>query len=282
MMFRHLAPRRVFTLLILLLALAIGSPVQQAEARSTRRSAVKEGKRSKRVARKRAKARRARKRAKVRRARRRAKVRRARRRAKVRRARKRRKRRRRGRFRGHGVKKEALRTEPLPKPSGDLWVFAPNWREEIKVNIFDEGGRLDDTALAQIDHTFRCRRTGEERAIDPRLAKVLSIISDHFGGKRIELVSAFRFQRNEGSRHYHASAVDIRIDGVSSRALYKFAQSLDSGGMGIGYYPRSGFVHIDYRAPGDPSYRWIDTSGPGTGAKGGAPSRKWKRRQPGS
>ena len=31
--------------------------------------------------------------------------------------------------------------------------------------------------------------------------------------------------------------------------------------MGIGIYPASGFVHIDFRAPGDPSFRWTDWSG---------------------
>lgn len=248
------SPRRFFTLLILILALAVGAPSGDAEARSKRTAKKVRRSEAKRSRKARAK----------------------------RRKRRRRRRRRRGRFRGHGVKQAALRTEPLPKPSGDVWIWSPNWREEIKINIFEEDGGFSDEALATFDHTLRCRRTGEERAVDPRLAKILSIISDHYGGKRIELISGFRFQRNEGSRHYHASAVDVRIPGVSSRALYEFAQSLDSGGMGIGYYPRSGFVHIDYRAPGDPSYRWIDTSGPGTGTKGGAPSRKWKRRQPGS
>jgi len=42
------------------------------------------------------------------------------------------------------------------------------------------------------------------------------------------------------------------------------AESLDGGGMGIGIYPRSGFIHVDYRAPGEPSYRWTDYSGPGS------------------
>jgi hypothetical protein len=33
--------------------------------------------------------------------------------------------------------------------------------------------------------------------------------------------------------------------------------------MGIGLYPTSQFIHVDFRAPGEPSYRWTDTSGPG-------------------
>jgi hypothetical protein len=40
--------------------------------------------------------------------------------------------------------------------------------------------------------------------------------------------------------------------------------------MGIGIYPASGFVHIDFRAPGDPSFRWTDWSG----SKRGKPAKK--------
>jgi uncharacterized protein YcbK (DUF882 family) len=120
------------------------------------------------------------------------------------------------------------------------------------------------------------------RAVDPRLYEMLSRIQDHFDGRRVHLVSGFRFQRNEGSRHYHASAMDIRIPGVSIRKIRKYADSLDTGGMGIGIYPKSGFVHVDFRAPGEPSYRWTDRSGPGSGkgGKGKRRSRRWKRNRP--
>ena len=185
-------------------------------------------------------------------------------------------------FSGHGVRKEDLRTEPVPRPSGDLWLYAANFREELRVNIYSDGasGTYDEEALAKLDRLFRCKRTGVHRAVDPRLYETLSVIADHYPGKRIEIVSGFRFQENEGSRHFHASAVDFRIDGVSNRELYELAESLDTGGMGIGIYPRSGFVHVDYRAPGEPSYRWVDRSGPDKKNKGKRPSRRWRSRRP--
>lgn len=183
-------------------------------------------------------------------------------------------------YRGHGVAREDLRKQPLPKPSGDLWIWAPNFREEIRVNIYNKDGSFNQEALAELDHAFRCKRTNEERAVDPKLYTVLSIIFDHFDGKRIELTSGFRFQKNEGSRHFHASAMDIRVEGVSMRELYKYAETLDRGGMGIGMYPRSGFVHVDFRAPGEPSYRWTDYSGRRRRGRGKSPHSSWKR--PGS
>ncbi|WP_428267508.1 YcbK family protein [Haliangium sp.] len=183
------------------------------------------------------------------------------------------------RFDGHGIATSKLRTEDLPDPSGDIWVYAVNFREEVKVNLYDDAGELDPAALAELDHLFRCRRTGEERAVDPRLYEILSLIYDEFGQRRINLVSGFRNQPNQGSRHFHASAMDIHIEGVSDKKLYQFAESLDAGGMGIGIYPTSGFVHVDFRAPGEKSYRWTDYSGPGGKKK---KARKRRSRRPNS
>jgi len=185
-------------------------------------------------------------------------------------------------FKGHGVDQEELRTEPVAKPSGDLWLYSPNFREEVRVNIYDASGGFNEEALAELDGIFRCKRTGERRAVDPRLYQTVSVIQDHFGGKRIELVSGFRFQEKETSRHYHASAADMRIEGISIRELYDFAESLDTGGMGIGIYPRSGFVHVDWRAPGEPSYRWTDRSPPEHDSGGKRPSHRWRGKKPNS
>ncbi len=168
-------------------------------------------------------------------------------------------------FRGHNALKSTLRTEPLAKPSGDVWVKVDNLNEEVKVNIYKADGTFDDASLAKLDDAFRCVRTGAVRAVRSELYEQLSRFYDHFEGKQIHLVSGFRFAERNSSRHYHASAMDIRIPGVSIREMYSFAETLDAGGMGVGIYPTSGFIHVDFRAPGEPSYRWTDTSGPGSG-----------------
>jgi uncharacterized protein YcbK (DUF882 family) len=186
-------------------------------------------------------------------------------------------------FDGHNASKTALRTEPLERPSGEIWVRSENLQEEVQVNIYRADGSFDEAALAQLDEIFRCRRSNEVRAVDPRLYEHMSRVFDHFGKQRIELVSGFRFKERNSSRHWHASAMDIRIKGVTIRELYEFAETLDLGGMGVGIYPNSGFVHIDYRAPGEPSYRWTDWSYPdGEGKatskrKGKEPKRRTTR-----
>ena len=170
-------------------------------------------------------------------------------------------------FQGHNAAKQTLRTDPLTKPSGDIWVNAENLNEEAKVNIYKADGSFDDASMAKLDEIFRCRQTGEVRAMRPELYEQLSRIQDHFKGKRIELVSGFRFAERNSSRHFHASAMDIRIKDVSIRDMYNYAESLDAGNMGIGIYPTSQFIHVDFRAPGEPSYRWTDWSGHGGGGK---------------
>jgi uncharacterized protein YcbK (DUF882 family) len=47
----------------------------------------------------------------------------------------------------------------------------------------------------------------------------------------------------KNSLHMQAHAIDIRIPGVSTLTLRDAALALHEGG--VGYYPRSGFVHVD-------------------------------------
>ncbi len=178
-------------------------------------------------------------------------------------------------FSGHNAAKTALRVEPLERPSGEVWLYADNLGEEVHANIYKPDGSFDDDTLAKLDILFRCTRTGEVRAVNAALYEQLSRIYDHFG-KAVHLVSGFRFAERDSSRHYHASAMDIRVPGVSIYELQKFAESLDVGGrgaMGIGIYPTSQFVHVDFRAPGEPSFRWVDYSGH-------TPAKKPGRTQP--
>jgi uncharacterized protein YcbK (DUF882 family) len=175
-------------------------------------------------------------------------------------------------FSGHNANKTTLRTEPLDKPSGHISLRAENLGEEVDVNIYKPDGSFDEGSLAKLDDMFRCVRTGEVRAVRRELYEQLSRIEDHFDGKQIYLVSGFRFAERNSSRHFHASAMDIRIPGVSINEMYKYAESLDVGGMGLGIYPTSQFIHVDFRAPGEPSYRWVDYSGHGGG--GGKKAKK--------
>ena len=75
-------------------------------------------------------------------------------------------------FQGHGVGRSSLRAEPLDRPSGDVWVYSANVRDEAKINIYAADGSFDEAALARLDEIFRCRRSNEARAGDPRLYEI--------------------------------------------------------------------------------------------------------------
>jgi uncharacterized protein YcbK (DUF882 family) len=178
---------------------------------------------------------------------------------------------------GRVVPDDQLRQDPLPTPSGDLHVISANLKDAADVNIYNEDGSYNLDSLKAVDHVLRCRRTDAEKPIDPRLLTLLSHVYDHFGGKPLEIVSGYRNQRKQTSNHYKGTASDIRIKGVSPKKIRAFAETLDTGGMGIGIYPRSGFVHIDVRPA--PSYRWVDFSPPNPDAPEKRPPRGWKRKK---
>jgi len=178
---------------------------------------------------------------------------------------------------GRVVPEDGLRQGPLPAPSGKLHVVSVNTGDEADVTLFNHDGSFDLAALAEINHVLRCRRTDTEKEIDPRLLTLLSHVYDHFGRKPLEIVSGYRNQRKQTSNHFKGTATDIRIAGVAPKKIREFAETLDGGGMGIGIYPKSGFVHIDVRPP--PSYRWVDYSLPGSNESEKRPPRGWKRKK---
>lgn len=188
-------------------------------------------------------------------------------------------------FQGHGASQSALRDEPLDKPSGQVWLRAENLGEEFQGSIYKADGSFDEAVLARLDDLWRDPRTGDVRAVRTELYEHLSRVCDRYPGQRVDLVSGFRLRERDSSRHHHASAMDIRIKGVPVRELYRFAESLDvtgDGALGIGIYPRSQFIHIDFRAPGERSYRWTDWSGPdsGKGKRKKSPGRTHPARKP--
>jgi uncharacterized protein YcbK (DUF882 family) len=175
------------------------------------------------------------------------------------------------------VPDELLRPTPPPRPSGNLHLFVLATREQLKVNIYNDDGSYNVESLRAVSHILRCKRTDAEKDIEPRLLTVLSTIYDHFGGKPLQVVSAYRNQRRTTSYHFHGSASDIRIPGVKPPKVRDYAASLDAGGMGIGLYPRADFVHVDIRPP--PSYRWIDYAKSNPDNPDKAPPKGWKRKE---
>ena len=124
-----------------------------------------------------------------------------------------------------------------------------------KVVYWEQGSYVPD-ALEHLNHVLRDHRTDEVHSIDPITLDLMAAISRKVNVKRpFEIISGYRSsQTNQALRkispgvaknsyHMQGKAVDLRLPGVPLKVLRKAALELRMGG--VGYYPRSNFVHID-------------------------------------
>jgi uncharacterized protein YcbK (DUF882 family) len=133
--------------------------------------------------------------------------------------------------------------------------------EEQDIRIGDKHGKVSETASKSVEKLLRSP-SGLAHPIDKRLVQLLGVMSNHFGSRKIEVVSGFRpytpTQYTAHSNHNHGKAVDFRIPGVPNEAVRDFCRTLKD--VGCGYYPNSIFVHMDVRAN---NAFWIDYAKPG-------------------
>lgn len=155
------------------------------------------------------------------------------------------------------------------KTPGVVHVRRMATREEYEVRVGARRGRVSPTALRTLEKMMRSP-SGMAHPIEPRLAQLLAVVSNHFGSRKMEVVSGFRpftpTQHNPHSNHMHGKAIDFRVAGVPNEAIRDFCRTLKN--VGCGYYPNSVFVHMDTR---DQSAFWIDYSKPGEPPRYNAP-----------
>jgi uncharacterized protein YcbK (DUF882 family) len=149
-----------------------------------------------------------------------------------------------------------LAMRPLDAASGrELTLRHLHTGERLTVEYFSSGSYVPD-ALRAVDHLLRDFRTGEIRAIDPALLDLLHRLGGVTGSRRpYDVISGYRSQatnqmlraRSEGvasgSLHMQGQAIDLRVADVPLTKLRDAALSVRRGG--VGYYPRSNFVHVD-------------------------------------
>ena len=142
--------------------------------------------------------------------------------------------------------------------------------EEADLRITDKSGKVSPATLKSMEKMLRFP-TGQSHPIEGRLISLLGIVSNHFGSRKIEVVSGFRpytpTQYTPHSNHNHGKAVDFHVVGVPNEAVRDFCRTLKN--VGCGYYPNSTFVHMDVR---DSSAFWIDFSKPGEPPRYNAPN----------
>lgn len=153
---------------------------------------------------------------------------------------------------------EGLRSASIPSNSAlhHLRLYHTHTGERIDI-VYRRGDDFLPEAEAQLDHFLRDHRTGEVKHYDPRVFDILSDLAAAVGhpNAEIEVICGYRTPRSneflrarssgvaKNSLHMQAHAIDIRIPGVDTLTLRNAALALGRGG--VGYYPRSGFVHVD-------------------------------------
>lgn len=136
-----------------------------------------------------------------------------------------------------------------------LSFYHTHTRQHLEVT-YAYGNIYDADGLRQIDHFLRDFRTGEIHTIDLRLMDMLwKIQQDINEGEYFEVISGYRspgtnnMLRNSStgvakkSLHMQGRAIDIRLPGVPTKYIQQCAVAMECGG--VGYYPKSDFVHLD-------------------------------------
>ena len=150
---------------------------------------------------------------------------------------------------------------PPPPPQLDLTsprslsLVNVNSGESLSVTYWSDGTYRRD-ALDKLNNFLRDNHDGARTEMDPLLFDVLwhTLQVTGFQGT-VEVLSAYRSPTTNAwlasvsrgvardSQHMNGTAMDVRFVGMPVFKIRQAARSLGMGG--VGYYPRSGFVHLD-------------------------------------
>lgn len=111
--------------------------------------------------------------------------------------------------------------------------------------------------LDRFSRFARDHYNGLQHAMDPALVQLLATVQHNLGCRDLafEVVSGYRSPRtnqrllqmgrrvDRNSFHMRGQAIDVRMWGIELASIRDAALELQAGG--VGYYPRSSFVHLD-------------------------------------
>jgi uncharacterized protein YcbK (DUF882 family) len=158
----------------------------------------------------------------------------------------------------------ALAAALLALPAAGLTGGAPERRleltnlhggENLTVTFHGESDVAPDAAAA-LRHLLRDYRVNEEHDMDFDLFIQLTDLARECGvPAKFAVISGYRSPGTnaklrsaghavaEHSQHMEGHAIDVRLEGCPLARLHELALAGKRGG--VGYYPRSNFVHID-------------------------------------
>jgi len=137
-----------------------------------------------------------------------------------------------------------------------LFLHNPNTSETIRRVYWTPQDGYIREFIGEISWALRDHHNDQVRQFDASVLDQLYALQLQLGfGGPVHVISAYRSpstnwmlcERRRGvarnSYHMQAMALDLRVPGGRVSDLNRAARSLGAGG--VGYYPRSNFVHID-------------------------------------
>lgn len=140
----------------------------------------------------------------------------------------------------------------------DSWKisFRHSHTGESFSGIYRVGDKYLPEAFERINYVLRDFRTEEVFPMDPRTVDILAMVHKKMGlTEGYETLSGYRSPKTnamlrktgtgvaKNSFHMYGQAIDFRVPGRSTSKLRTTAKALQAGG--VGYYPKSNFVHVD-------------------------------------
>ena len=137
----------------------------------------------------------------------------------------------------------------------ELAFYNMHTGESLKAAYWSEGEYLPD-ALTDINHILRDYRNDEVLPIEPRLLDLLHGLRNTLDTQQpFQIISGYRSPATnatlaantdgvaKSSLHMLGKAIDLHVEGVPLDDLRRAALALR--GVGVGFYPKSNFVHVD-------------------------------------
>jgi uncharacterized protein YcbK (DUF882 family) len=127
--------------------------------------------------------------------------------------------------------------------------------EALRTTYWADGAYLPD-ALADVNYLLRDFRTGDVKAIDVGLLNLLHDLRTRLDStEAYQVISGYRSPKTNNmlasqsngvakkSLHMKGLAIDVSLPQRKLSDLRQVAMEMRRGG--VGYYPKSGFVHLD-------------------------------------
>lgn len=113
---------------------------------------------------------------------------------------------------------------PKPRFERDV-IHAIRLDEEFKIRVKDSHGKVTAAALHSFERLMRQHEATHPP--DPRLVALVAIVSNHFGGRTLEVVSGYRAytptQYTPHSNHNFGKALDFGCRAFATRSSATFA-----------------------------------------------------------